>query len=129
MKLFLNLSKEEQRTRFLRRIDLADHNWKFSASDVREREYWDDYQKVFSEMLTNTSTEWAPWHVIPADRKWYARIAAGAVIANALLEIDPRYPTVTDETRAKLQDIKATLEAQAPEGAAADPFEASGEES
>ncbi len=129
VKLFLNLSKEEQRTRFLRRIDLADHNWKFSASDVREREYWDDYQKVFSEMLTNTSTEWAPWHVIPADRKWYARIAAGAVIANALLEIDPRYPTVTDETRAKLQEIKATLEAQAPEGAAADPFEASGEAS
>jgi PPK2 family polyphosphate:nucleotide phosphotransferase len=129
VKLFLNLSKEEQRTRFLRRIDLADHNWKFSASDVREREYWDDYQKVFSEMLTNTSTEWAPWHVIPADRKWYARIAAGAVIANALLEIDPRYPTVTDETRAKLQEIKTTLEAQAPEGAAADPFEASGEAS
>jgi PPK2 family polyphosphate:nucleotide phosphotransferase len=129
VKLFLNMSKEEQRTRFLRRIDLPDHNWKFSAADVREREYWDDYQKAFSEMLTHTSTEWAPWHVIPADRKWFARIAAGAVIANALLEIDPRYPTVSDDDRAKLQEIKKTLEAQAPEGAAADPFETSGEAS
>ena len=91
---------------------------------MHEREYWDDYQKAFSEMLTHTSTEWAPWHVIPADRKWYARIAAGAVIVNALMEIDPRYPTVSDETRANLQEIKQTLEAQAPEGAPADPFEA-----
>ena len=73
VKLLLNLSKEEQRTRFLRRIDLADHNWKFSEADVREREYWDDYQTAFSEMLSHTSTEWAPWYVIPADRKWFAR--------------------------------------------------------
>jgi len=124
VKLLLNLSREEQRTRFLRRIDLPDHNWKFSAADVRERECWDDYQKAFSEMLTHTSTEWAPWHVIPADRKWFARIAAGAVIVNAMMEIDPRYPTVSDETRANLQEIKQMLEAQAPEGAAADPFEA-----
>ena len=73
VKLFLNLSKEEQRIRFLRRIDLPDHNWKFSAADVAEREHWDDYQTAFSEMLSHTSTEWAPWHVIPADRKWFAR--------------------------------------------------------
>jgi PPK2 family polyphosphate:nucleotide phosphotransferase len=122
VKLFLNLSKEEQRTRFLRRIDLPDHNWKFSSADVREREYWDEYQKAFSEMLTNTSTEWAPWYVIPADRKWYARIAAGAVIANALIDIDPRYPTIDKEAQEALQEIKKTLEAQAPPGAAADPF-------
>jgi PPK2 family polyphosphate:nucleotide phosphotransferase len=124
VKLFLNVSKEEQRRRFLRRIDLPDHNWKFSAADVKEREFWDDYQKAFSEMLSQTSTEWAPWHVIPADRKWYARIAAGAVIVNALLELDPRYPTVPDEVRAELQEIKKTLEAEAPAGAPADPFEA-----
>ena len=73
VKLFLNLSKEEQRIRFLRRIDLPDHNWKFSAADVSERERWDDYQKAFSEMLSHTSTEWAPWYVIPADRKWFAQ--------------------------------------------------------
>ena len=122
VKLFLNLSREEQRTRFLRRIDLPDHNWKFSSADVREREYWDDYQQAFSEMLTHTSTEWAPWYVIPADRKWFARIAAGAVIANTLIDIDPRYPTIDEEARANLKEIKKTLEAQAPPGAAADPF-------
>ena len=98
VKLFLNLSREEQRTRFLRRIDLPDHNWKFSSADVREREYWEEYQKAFSEMLAHTSTEWAPWYVIPADRKWFARIAAGAVIVNTLIDIDPRYPTI-DEGR------------------------------
>ena len=124
MKLFLNLSKEEQRTRFLRRIDLADHNWKFSSADLREREYWDDYQRAFSAMLSHTSTEWAPWHVIPADRKWYARIAAAAVIANALIEIDPHYPTIGREARHALQEVKKTLEAQSPKGAAPDPFEA-----
>jgi PPK2 family polyphosphate:nucleotide phosphotransferase len=124
VKLFLNLSKEEQRTRFLRRIDLADHNWKFSEADVREREYWDDYQKAFSEMLTHTSTDWAPWYVIPADRKWFARTAAAAVIANTLIEIDPRYPTIDKQAQDKLQEIKQTLEDQAPPGAAADPFAA-----
>ena len=124
VKLFLNLSKEEQRTRFLRRIDLPDHNWKFSSADVREREYWDDYQEAFSEMLTHTSTDWAPWYVIPADRKWYARIAAGAVIANALIDIDPSYPTIDDQAREALQEVKKTLEIQAPPGAAADPFAA-----
>jgi hypothetical protein len=76
-------------------------------------------------MLTNTSTEWAPWYVIPADRKWYARIAAGAVIANALIDIDPRYPTIDQEAQEALQEIKKTLEAQAPPGAPADPFAAS----
>jgi PPK2 family polyphosphate:nucleotide phosphotransferase len=123
VKLFLNLSKEEQRTRFLRRIDLPDHNWKFSAADVREREFWDDYQKAFSEMLSHTSTEWAPWHVIPADRKWFGRIGAGAVLVNTLMEIDPRFPVVTDEQRQNLLEIKQMLEAQAPKGAAPDPFE------
>ena len=122
VKLFLNLSKEEQRVRFLRRIDLPDHNWKFSAADVRERRYWDDYQAAFSEMLSHTSTEWAPWHVIPADRKWFARIAAAAAIVNTLIEIDPRYPSVGREQRRLLGDAKAALEAEAPDGAAPDPF-------
>jgi PPK2 family polyphosphate:nucleotide phosphotransferase len=122
VKLFLNLSKEEQRTRFLRRIDLPDHNWKFSAADVRERQRWDDYQKAFSEMLSHTSTEWAPWHVIPADRKWFARIGAGAVLVQALMEIDPRFPRVSKEQRDALQEVKQELEAQAPKGAAPDPF-------
>ncbi len=125
VKLFLNLSKEQQRTRFLKRLDLPEKNWKFSANDAKEREFWDDYQRAFSDMLSNTSTEWAPWHVIPADHKWFARISAAAVIANALIGIDPRYPTVSDEVKASLSDAKRELEAQAPKGAEADPFQAS----
>ena len=124
VKLLLNLSKEEQRTRFLKRIDLPEKNWKFSAADARERQYWDDYQKAFSEMLSATSTEWAPWYVIPADRKWFARICAGAVLAHALIEIDPQYPAVSADERAELLTVKAELEAEAPQGAHADPFAA-----
>jgi PPK2 family polyphosphate:nucleotide phosphotransferase len=123
IKLFLNLSKEEQRIRLLRRIDLVDHNWKFSPADIPERECWDDYQKAFSETLSHTSTDWAPWHVIPADRKWFARLAVSAVIAHTLIELDPRYPTVTKARREELQQIKHALEAQAPPGVAPDPFE------
>ena len=116
VKLFLNLSKEEQRTRFLKRIDVPDRNWKFSAADVRERRYWDDYQKAFSEVLSATSTEWAPWYVIPADRKWFARICAAAVLANTLIEVDPRYPTVSDERRRDLLAVRRDLAREAPEG-------------
>jgi PPK2 family polyphosphate:nucleotide phosphotransferase len=124
VKLFLNLSKEEQRIRFLRRLDLPEHNWKFSSHDLEERGYWDAYQHAFSEMFTHTSTEWAPWYVIPADRKWFARVAAGAVIANALIEMDPRYPTLDKDALRDLQEAKRRLEADAPDGAAPDPFEA-----
>jgi PPK2 family polyphosphate:nucleotide phosphotransferase len=123
VKLFLNLSREEQRVRLLRRIDLPDHNWKFSAADVAERALWDDYQKAFSDTLSHTSTEWAPWWVIPADRKWFARIGAAAVIVHALMDIDPRFPVVGKKQREALAEVKETLEAQAPAGAAPDPFE------
>jgi PPK2 family polyphosphate:nucleotide phosphotransferase len=124
VKLLLNLSKEEQRTRFLKRIDLPEKNWKFSAADVRERARWDDYQKAFSEMLSATSTRWAPWYVIPADRKWFARVCAAAVLVHTLVEIDPRYPVVSEDRRQQLQAVKAELEAEAPKGAPADPFAA-----
>jgi len=121
VKIFLNLSKEEQRVRFLKRIDLPEKNWKFSAADVAERQHWDDYQKAFSQMLSRTSTEWAPWYVIPADRKWFARICAASIIANALIEIDPRYPVLPKEERARLAEAKAALLAEAPKGAPRDP--------
>ena len=123
VKLFLNLSKEEQRLRLLRRIDLPDHNWKFSQADVAERARWDDYQKAISETLSHTSTEWAPWWVIPADRKWFARIAAACVLVDTLMEIDPRYPDVSEDQRRALGSAKEHLEAEAPKGAAPDPFE------
>ncbi len=112
VKLLLNVSKEEQRQRFLARVERPDKNWKFSAADARERRYWDEYQNAFSEMLSATSTEWAPWHVIPADHKWFARAAAAAVIVDALMRIDPRYPTVDAATRRELLEAKAELEAE-----------------
>ena len=121
VKLFLNMSKEEQRVRFLKRIDQSEKNWKFSAADAKERERWDEYQKAFSEMLSNTSTEWAPWYVIPADDKWFARACASAVLVHTLMDIDPRYPTVSREARLELETARAELESQAPVGAPKDP--------
>jgi len=129
VKIFLNLSKEEQRTRFLRRIDLPDHNWKFSANDVKERDHWDAYQDAFSEMLSATSTRWAPWYVVPADRKWFARICVSAILAHTLIQIDPRYPVVSDQDRQNLLVVKSALEAEAPDGALPDPFSGSDDES
>jgi PPK2 family polyphosphate:nucleotide phosphotransferase len=123
VKLFLNVSKEEQRRRFLMRIDDADRNWKFSANDAKERAYWDDYQKAFSDVLSNTSTTWAPWYVIPADDKPFARVVAAGVLAHTLIEIDPRYPKVSTEARDALKVTKLELEAQAPKGVAPDPIE------
>jgi PPK2 family polyphosphate:nucleotide phosphotransferase len=124
VKMFLNLSKEEQRTRFFKRLDLPEKNWKFSSADVRERQRWDDYQEAFSDMLSATSTRWAPWYVIPADRKWFARLCAAAVLVHTLIDIDPRYPEVNEEQRQQLLLVKKELEAQAPRGAARDPFAA-----
>jgi PPK2 family polyphosphate:nucleotide phosphotransferase len=118
VKLFLNLSKEEQRLRFLRRIDLPDHNWKFSSHDVEERQSWDAYQEAFSDTFSHTSTPWAPWYVIPADRKWFARIAAAAVIAHTLIDIDPQYPTLDDDALRDLSAAKAQLESEATSAAA-----------
>jgi PPK2 family polyphosphate:nucleotide phosphotransferase len=121
VKIFLNLSREEQRLRFLSRIDEPEKNWKFSAADVQERGFWDDYQKAFGEVLSNTSTDWAPWYVIPADDKPFARVAAAGVIADALIRIDPKFPTVSQEAREALLAAKADLEGQGPKGAAPDP--------
>ena len=113
VKVFLNLSKEEQRQRFLARIDEPAKNWKFSAADAAEREHWDDYQKAYSEMLSATSTEWAPWHVIPADHKWFARIAVSAVLADTLIKLDPKFPVLDDARLADLQAAREKLEAEA----------------
>jgi PPK2 family polyphosphate:nucleotide phosphotransferase len=114
VKLFLNLSREEQRKRFLARIDRAEKNWKFTAADVRERAYWSAYQKAYSSALTNTSTDWAPWYVIPADHKWFTHIAVAAVIAHTLVKIDPRYPTVSRQTKKELEAARRGLLAKVP---------------
>jgi PPK2 family polyphosphate:nucleotide phosphotransferase len=113
VKLFLNVSREQQRIRFLQRIDRPDKNWKFSPADARERQYWDEYQHAYSQMLTHTSTELAPWHVLPADHKWLTRICAAAVIAQTLVDIDPRYPEPDAATRQELLQARAELDADA----------------
>jgi PPK2 family polyphosphate:nucleotide phosphotransferase len=125
VKIFLNLSKEEQRVRFLRRLDLPDHNWKFSSADVLERAHWVEYQHAYSEMLSHTSTEHAPWYVVPADRKWFARICVSAILAHTLVSIDPTFPTVGPDQQQDLAAARALLLAEAPKGAEPDPFEAS----
>jgi PPK2 family polyphosphate:nucleotide phosphotransferase len=114
VKLCLHLSNEEQRLRLLKRCDLPEHNWKFSVNDVEERGSWDAYQVAFSEMLSHTSTPWAPWHVIPADRKWVARIAVSSVITQALLALNPQFPSLDAPGRVRLDQARALLEAQAP---------------
>ncbi|MFF2144728.1 polyphosphate kinase 2 family protein [Kitasatospora sp. NPDC058190] len=116
VKIFLNLSKEEQRLRFLKRIKRSEKNWKFSAADVRERQWWDDYQQAFSAMLSATSTAWAPWYVVPADRKWFARMCAVGILIHALMEVDPHYPAVDEKTRKELRTTKRLLETEAAEG-------------
>jgi len=114
VKLFLNVSREEQRERFLARIGEPEKNWKFSAADARERRYWEDYQDAFSEVLSHTSTDWAPWHVIPADRKWFMRVSAAAVIIEALMQLDPRFPTASDAAKADMDAAKAELLEEGP---------------
>ncbi len=112
VKLLLNVSKEEQAKRFLARIDEPEKHWKFSAADIRERRRWDDYQAAFSDVLSKTSTEWAPWHVIPADRKWFMRLAAGAVILDAIKRINPTYPVVGEQAQSDMLVAKEELLAE-----------------
>jgi PPK2 family polyphosphate:nucleotide phosphotransferase len=109
VKVFLNLSKEEQARRFLRRIDDPTKNWKFSPSDVYERRFWDQYQEAFEQMLSHTSTKWAPWHVVPADHKWFTRLATGAVLLATLAEIDPHYPDVAEDIRREMASARGSL--------------------
>ena len=112
VKLFLNVSKEEQKKRFLDRIEEPESNWKFSATDARERRHWDAYQDAIADMLSNTSTPWAPWHIIPADRKWFMRVAAASVILDALMEIDPQFPVATQAAEADMLEAKRELLAE-----------------
>ena len=117
VKIFLNVSRDEQRDRLVARIDDPERNWKFSGADVKERRNWDAYQAAFAEMISNTSTPWAPWHVIPADNKPFARVATGAVILDALIRIDPRFPTVPESAMADFAAARIELmDGKAPAG-------------
>jgi PPK2 family polyphosphate:nucleotide phosphotransferase len=108
-KVFLHLSRNEQRKRLLARIDDPSRNWKFSPADLAEREHWDDYQRVYSEMLGATSTAWAPWHVVPADHKWFARVATAGILIDALAAVDPQFPKVDDAARAVMAAARREL--------------------
>jgi len=111
VKLFLNVSKDEQRDRLLARIDDPDKNWKFQPDDLKERQHWDDYQGAYAKMLSATSTDWAPWHAIPADHKWFAQLASAAAIIRELKAIDPHYPTVDAAQKKALGEARQELAA------------------
>jgi PPK2 family polyphosphate:nucleotide phosphotransferase len=113
IKFFLNVSKEEQRQRFLARLDDAEKNWKFSVADLHERGFWDDYQKAYSDMLGATSTEEAPWYIIPADKKWFMRACVADIISARLRELHTEYPHISDKEATELVDAKKLLEAEA----------------
>ncbi|GAB6124001.1 polyphosphate kinase 2 family protein [Dysgonomonas termitidis] len=112
LKFFLNVSHEEQEKRFLARLDDESKNWKFSASDLKEREHWDDYMKAYSDMLTHTSTDDAPWYVIPADNKWFMRYAVGEVICDRINDLKLHYPVLTETAKQELEAAKKILAPQ-----------------
>jgi PPK2 family polyphosphate:nucleotide phosphotransferase len=108
-KFFLHLSKKEQKKRFLARLDQPEKNWKFSASDIHERKYWDDYQSAYEEMIRNTATEHAPWYVVPADNKWFTRLVVSSVVVETLESLKLAYPTVPAAKRKELAAAKRVL--------------------
>ena len=112
LKFYLNLSRKEQKKRFMERLDKPDKNWKFSASDVRERRYWDDYMHAYEEAIQTTASKDAPWFVVPADNKWFTRLVVAAAIVEAVEELDLKYPKVTAEQKKDLAAARAELEAE-----------------
>lgn len=112
LKFFLNVSKDEQARRFLERIEDPKKNWKFSEADLQERLRWDDYMDAYEDMINHTSTKHAPWHIIPADHKWFTHLQVSDVIVETLKGLDLHYPGVTAEQKARLQKARKTLEEQ-----------------
>jgi PPK2 family polyphosphate:nucleotide phosphotransferase len=109
LKFFLYVSRSEQKSRFLKRIEEKEKNWKFSAGDIRERRYWDDYIKAYEEMFNQTSTDWAPWFIIPADHKWFTRLCVSEIIVATLKSLDLKYPKVSEQELVELQKAKEEL--------------------
>jgi len=110
LKFFLNVSQEEQKGRFLERIDTPEKNWKFSLDDVKERSYWKEYMEAYEDMLNRTSTKWAPWYIVPADRKWFTRVVIADIIVGKLNSLNLEYPAVTEEHKANLLQAKKILD-------------------
>lgn len=112
LKFFLNVSKAEQKKRFLERIDRPEKNWKFSVSDAKERSFWDDYMKAYEDVFTHTSTQCAPWHIIPADHKWFTRMAVSYFINEKLKSLNLQYPEVDEAHRQELLKSRQLLESE-----------------
>ncbi|HEY5792774.1 MAG TPA: polyphosphate kinase 2 family protein [Chthoniobacterales bacterium] len=112
LKFFLHVSKDEQKRRFLERIENPDKNWKLSPSDVKERQHWHDYEAAYEDLLSHTSTDWAPWYVIPADKKWFSRTLIANVIVRELQKLKLSYPKVSPAHLAAIQESKAALLAE-----------------
>lgn len=109
LKFFLNVSKAEQKKRFAERLNDPAKNWKFSSADIKERQFWDEYMKAYADVLTETSTEIAPWYVIPADNKWFMRYAVGRIICERMKELDLHYPRLSNEELDKLELYKKNV--------------------
>lgn len=114
VKIFLNVSKKEQAKRFISRIDTPRKNWKVSENDIKEREYWDDYQEAFESMINNTSSKKSPWYVVPADHKWYARLIVSRIILETLREMNPQFPVIEDDFSETMSKYRETLLASLP---------------
>jgi len=111
-KFFLNVSKKEQKKRFMERLDKSQKNWKFSAADVKERQLWDDYMEAYEDMIQHTAKKFAPWYVVPADNKWFTRLVVSAAVTDALLQINPKYPKVDDAAKQRLAEARKLLESE-----------------
>jgi PPK2 family polyphosphate:nucleotide phosphotransferase len=120
LKFYLNLSREEQRKRLLERLARPEKRWKFSKSDIEERGLWDEYMKVYEETFERTSTEWAPWHIIPADNRWFARAAVASVIVSKLKSLHTDYPRLSEEEERELEEARRTLEGEGESQPSAD---------
>jgi polyphosphate kinase 2 (PPK2 family) len=110
LKFFLHISKNEQARRFLDRIDRAEKNWKFSMGDLAERSFWDDYQRAYEDALSATSTDWAPWYVVPADQKWVTRAVVGDILTTRMQALELRFPQLTEQQRQSLVTARKQLE-------------------
>jgi PPK2 family polyphosphate:nucleotide phosphotransferase len=109
IKFFLNVSKKEQKQRFLERLDNPEKHWKFSAADVRERGHWDDYQKAYEDMLSATSSSWAPWYIVPADKKWFTRACIADIVTTRIDELNLEFPTVSEDEKEGLSQARKQL--------------------
>lgn len=112
LKFFLHLSQQEQKRRFLERLDNPEKNWKFSSADIREREFWDDYQEAYEDMIRHTANKHAPWYVVPADNKWFTRLVVSHAVVDVLKGMNLKYPTVSGTEKAALANARKQLEAE-----------------